>query len=125
MLGIGPSCSCKGWSQKLNILLVPSLYTFSLITSVFNKLDNFKINSSWHDFNTRSKNQLPFPSVKLTSVKKSVAYSAIKVFNHLPLNTLELQENKTFFKTELGKYLLTHVFYSVEKFFAYNNDKKQ
>ena len=62
---------------------------FSVIMFVFNNLGNFKINSYLHDFNTRSKNQLHFPSVKLTSVKKGVTHSDIKRFNHLPLNILE------------------------------------
>jgi len=60
--------------------------------------------------------------VKLTSVEKVVTYSAIKIFNHLPSNILELQENKILSKSALRKYLLTHVFYSVEEFLAHNND---
>ena len=60
-LGIGPRRSCKGWFVKLNILpILLCLYIFSLIIFVFNNLDNFKANSLLHDFNTRSKNQLPF-----------------------------------------------------------------
>ena len=51
-------------------------------------MDNFKTNSSLHDFNTRSKNQLHFPSVKLTSAEKGVTYYAIKIINHLPSNIL-------------------------------------
>ena len=75
-----------------------------------------------HVFNTRSKNQLHFPSVKRTSVEKVVTYSTRKIFNHLPSNILELQENKTLSKSGLRKYLLTHVFYSVEESLAHNND---
>jgi len=58
---------------------------------VFNNLDNFKTNLSFQDFSSRSKNQLHFPSAKRTSVKKCVTYSAIKIFNSLPSNILELQ----------------------------------
>ena len=65
MLGIGPRCSCKGWFVKLNIV-VSFWYIFSLIMFVFNNLDNFKANSL-HDFDTGSKNQLHFSSVKPTS----------------------------------------------------------
>jgi hypothetical protein len=68
---------------------------------LFNNLDNFKASSSWHDFNTMSKNQLHFQSVKLTSIKKGATYSAIKALNHLSLSILELQENKTLFKPAL------------------------
>ena len=72
----------KGWFVKLNILPVPCLYIFLLIMFVFNNLDSFKTNLSLHDFNTGSKNQLHFPSLKLTPVKIGVTYSAIKIFNH-------------------------------------------
>jgi hypothetical protein len=63
--------------------------------------------------------------VKLTSVKKGITYSAIKIFNHLPLNIFELQENKPFFKSALRKYLFTYAFYSVEEFLACNKDEKR
>jgi hypothetical protein len=88
---------------------------------VFNNLVNFKLHSLLYDFSTRSKNELHFPSVKLTSVQKGVTYSAIKIFNHLPSNTQELQESKMLFKSALRKYLLAHVFYCVEEFLVYNN----
>jgi len=61
-----------------------------LIMFVFNNLVNFKLNLSSHDFNTRSKNRLHFPSVKLTPVQKGVTYSAIKICNHLPANIQKL-----------------------------------
>jgi len=122
MLGIGPRCSCKGWLVKLNILPILRLYIFSLIMFIFNNLDNFKTNSLLHDFNTRSKNQLHFPSVKLTFVKMGVIFSATKIFNQLPSNILELQENKMLFKSALRKHFLTHVFYYVEEFLLHNKD---
>ena len=89
---------------------------------IFNNLDNFKTNSLLHDFNTRSKNQLHFPSVKLTFVKMGVIFSATKIFNQLPSNILELQENKMLFKSALRKHFLTHVFYYVEEFLLHNKD---
>ena len=67
---------------------------FSIIVFVFNNMDNFKNISLLDGFNTRSKNQLHFLLVTLTSVKKGAIYSATKIFNQLPSNILELQENK-------------------------------
>jgi len=88
---------------------------------VYNNLVNFKLNLTSHDFNTRSKNQLHFTSVKLTPVQKGVTYSAIKIFNHLPSNIKELQESKMLVKSALRKYVLACVFYSVEEFLLCNN----
>jgi hypothetical protein len=90
---------------------------------VFNHLDIFiKTNSSLYDFKTRRKNQLHFPSVKIPSVKKGVTHSDIKIFNHLPSNILEIQENKMLFKSVLRKHLLTHLFDSVEEFLVCYKD---
>jgi len=47
-----------------------AVYFFLLIIFVFNNLDNFKLNLSSHDFNTRSKNQLHFPSVNSPLFKR-------------------------------------------------------
>jgi len=71
--------------------------------------------------NTRSKKQLHFPSVKLTSVKKGLICIAIKIFNHLPSDILELQENKAPFMSAFRKCLLTHVLYPVEEFLVHDN----
>jgi hypothetical protein len=59
--------------------------------------------------------------VKLFSFIKGVIYSDIKIFNYLISNLLQLQENITLFKSALRKYLITHVFYSVEEILALNN----
>jgi hypothetical protein len=61
VLGTGARCSSKSWFMKINILPVPQLHIFSLIMFVFNNMNNSKTNSSLHDFNIRSKNQLHFP----------------------------------------------------------------
>jgi hypothetical protein len=90
---------------------------------LFKNSDNFKNILLWQDFNSRAKDQLHFPSVKITSIKKGAVYYPIKVFNHLALKILQLRENKTLIKSALRKYFLTHVFYSVEQLLVYNNDK--
>jgi len=46
------------------------VYDFSLLMFLINNVDNFKTNLSLQNFNTQSKNQLQFMSVKLTSVTK-------------------------------------------------------
>jgi hypothetical protein len=87
--------------------------------SVVNNLDEFQTNSSVHGINTRRKNQLHTPSVKLSSIQKGVTYSSIKIFNSLPSNILKLQNYKLIFKSALRKYLLTHAFYSIEEFLSH------
>ena len=68
---------------------ITKLVYFFVNMFVINNLDNFITNLLLHDFNTRSKNQLHFLSLQLTSVKKGVPYFAIKIFSHLPSNIFE------------------------------------
>jgi hypothetical protein len=48
---------------------------------------------------------------------KCITRSVLNIY--LPSNRLELQENETLFKSTLRKYLLTHVFHSVEEFLVH------
>jgi hypothetical protein len=64
----------------------------------------------------RQKNQLHKPLIKFSSIQKGAVYSAINVFNKLPLYITQLQQNKVQFKNALQKYLLMHTFYMVEQF---------
>jgi hypothetical protein len=116
MLGLGPRCSCRRWVVKLSILTVPSLYIYSLIMFVYNNPGSSTLNSSIHNFNTRSKNQLHLPTVNFSSIQIGVTYTSLRIFNALPSNVLQLQTNKVSFKSALTKYLLANAFYSVDEF---------
>jgi hypothetical protein len=76
----------------------------------------FQTNSSVHDINIRYKNQLHIPSARLSAIRRSITYSAIKIFNKLPLSISRLKNDMLVFKSALRNYLLTHVFYSIEEF---------
>jgi hypothetical protein len=45
MLGLGPSCSCKSWFKKLDILRVPSVHIFAWTMFVVRNPDNFQTNT--------------------------------------------------------------------------------
>jgi len=78
---------CRLVSETKYFVITKLAYFF--INMFVINLDKFETNSLLHDFNTRSKNQLHFLSLKLTSVKKGVIYFAIKIFSHLPSNIFE------------------------------------
>jgi hypothetical protein len=77
-------------------------------------LHYFQTNSSVNDINTRYKNQLQIPSVRLSAIQRGITYSAIKIFNKLPPSISRLKKDKLVFA--IRNYLLTHVFYSIEEF---------
>jgi hypothetical protein len=122
MLGLGPRCSYRRQFVKLHTLPVPSLYVFLLIMFVHNNMDNFKTNSLIHNFNTRSKNQLHLPTVHLACIQEGVKYSALRIFNALPTNLLQLQTHKVLFKLALRKYLLVSAFCSVDEFLVHSRN---
>ena len=68
----------------------------------------FQTNSSVHEINTRYKNQLHAPSVRITAIEECTNYSAIKIFNKLPPRIWGLH---MFVKLALRKYYLTHLFF--------------
>jgi len=56
------------------------------------------------------------PTSSLTKVQKGVYYSAITLFNSLPLGIKKVAHNTNKFKYELKKFLIKNSFYSVEDY---------
>ena len=52
----------------------------------------FQTNSCIHKIDTRHKNKLHVPSVRLSTLERAMTYSVIKIFNKLPLRILELKK---------------------------------
>ena len=53
---------------------------------------------------------------------KRCTYSCIKIFNRVPASILKFQKDKSNFKYELRKCLVTHAFCSVEEFLSHDQD---
>ena len=87
---------------------------------VVEDLHYFQTNSSIHEINTRYKNHLQIPPVRLAAMQRGSIYSAIKTFNTLPTGISGHKNNNKLFKSALRKYLLTHIFYSIEEFLSNN-----
>jgi len=107
MLGLGYRSSCRAWFKQLDILTAPRLYIYSVVLFVICNSSYFKTNFSVHSIHTRQKNHLHKPLVKFTSILRGITYSAIKVFNKLPLDVTQIQLDKMEFKNALKEYLLT------------------
>jgi len=115
VLGISLRSSCRKCFKKLEVLPRPSMYIYSLMLFAVDNLHYFQTNSSVHAINTGYKNQLTLPSVRLSAIQRGTTYSTVKIFK-LPPCISRLKNDKIVFKPALRKYLLTHVFYSVEEF---------
>ena len=86
LLRLGPSRSYRQGFKKLDILRFPCFYTYALMLFAVKNLNIYQTNFSVYGMNTRHKNKLHIPSVRLTSIQRSVYYSSLKLFNQLPQN---------------------------------------
>jgi hypothetical protein len=109
-LGLGHRSSCREAFKKLDILTVPSMYICAMVMFVVGNPDIYQTNYTLHGINTRRTNELHIPSVKLSVIQKGVLYSSITVFNTLPSNIVDLQNNTFRFQNDLRRYLARNVF---------------
>jgi len=79
----------------------------------------FQINTDYHSFNTRNKNDLHLHTINLKLSQKGIAFSGAKVFNHLPLELKKLAHDAKRFKSALQTFLFTNSFYSIEEYLNY------
>jgi len=82
----------------------------------------FQTGLETHELHTRSKNQLFIPIANLTSIKKEITSSDIKIDDSLPSNILYLKNDRKQFKNDLYRHLLNNSFYPVQEFLEYSRD---
>jgi len=75
----------------------------------------FSTNTENHNIETRQRNNLYLPQVKLTIYQKGAYYSGIEIFNHLPLEIKNVTGNQKKFKIALKIFLYTYSFYTMER----------
>jgi len=121
MAGAQPRTLCRSLLKQLEILPAPCQYTLSLLNFVISDQEIFQTNSSVHNINTRNKHHLHRPSANLSCFQKSTFFAGIKSFNSLPPSVTILKNDKVNFKAALRKYIHTHSFDSVDKFFMCRN----
>jgi hypothetical protein len=115
MVGAHPRTPCRSLFKKLEILLVPCQYIFSLMNFFVNNRASFQTNSSVYSINTRNKKHLHGPIANLSCFQKSAFYSAIRIFNSLPRSLTNLKNEKAQFKVAVRRYLNAHSFYPVDE----------
>ena len=104
MSGAEPRASCKGLFRRLELLPVLCQYILSLMLFFIDNPNNFQTVAEVRGLCTRSKNQLFIPNTNLRGVQKGITYSAIKIYNSLPITILSLKNDRKRFKNELHRY---------------------
>jgi hypothetical protein len=115
--------SCHGLFKRLGIVPLQSQYILSLALFVIKNMEIFTSNSNIHTKNTRNKFNLFLPQTKLTKYKKGIYFADTKIFNYLPENIKKLSDNTNKFKSELKKFLLLGLFYSIEEFYGWTSKR--
>ena len=71
---------------------------------------------------TRYNKNLNLPMAILTAFQKGAYFFlGIKLFNHLPINIKTLSKETKLLNHALNRFLLLHLFYSIEMYFNYDN----
>ena len=109
--------SCRKLFLNLEILPLPSQYTFSLLLFMLRNKNQFLVNSEIHHIDTRQHANFHQPSVNVTKYQKGVYYLGVNVFNMLPSYTKKESDNPKKFEVILQKCLYKNSFYSLHEFF--------
>jgi len=114
--------SCRGLVKQLGILPLQSQYVFSLMMFVAKNREIFVINANFHNFPTRSHNDLHLPNANLSVFQKGVYFSGVKIFNNLPTDLKQISHNIHKIQKTLKRFLLDNSFYSLEDYYNWTEN---
>ena len=111
---LGYRDDCRGGFISLNILTFPSIYILETLLFVRNNIDMYPTNLHIHSLDTRGKELLTIPALRLSKSQNGPNYLGIKFFNKLPPEVRHLEPKQ--FKRWVHGFLARHPFYSVAEF---------
>lgn len=111
-----PRDSLQDLFKDIDILTLPSLYIFVNIMYVRKNLHLYTKNNEVHGFNTRNRNKLCAPKLRLSKSSKSFIGNSIRFYNKIPDNVTALTDIK--FKTHVKHVLIKKAYYKVNDYIA-------
>lgn len=117
MAGLRTRDSCKPFFLSAKIMTLRSILIFELAVIIHESKSHLPIHRDFHEYNTRSKDNLVTPLLRLTISQKSPEALGIKIYNKLPLSYRSL--NMTQFKRQLHTLLVDNCFYCLNEFFCF------
>ena len=115
MCKVDQHTSCRNLSRTLGILPLPCLYISEMVCWIKYYRGKLELNSDLHNYNTRHKTDLHPLTRRINLAKNSGLNMGIILYNRLPQNIKKL-DTKHIFKNGVKKFLLQHVFYSVDEY---------
>jgi hypothetical protein len=108
-----PDFSCKQLFKDHKILTFYAIYVFQTVLLVKNYSKYTSLNSDFHTYNTRFKNNYHMPHRRLNFTNNSPFVRGVKFFNVLPESIKSLSGGR--FKNELKSWLIDLTPYSLEE----------
>lgn len=112
--GLGARVSLREKFKDASILTVASQYILENIMYVRKNINEFKLNSDIHNYNTRNKHKLAVPAHRLRKVSTSFVGNCTRFYNKVPTDIVNLPLNK--FKSHVKSSLLSKAYYAVNDF---------
>lgn len=106
--------SCRPLFKELGIMTLPSIYIFFTLLRIKENLNKYPTRRDIHSHNTRNRNTIDTPHIRLTKTKNSYGYNGQRLFNKLPTFLRELSLNR--YKNYLKKWLTVNPIYSTNEF---------
>jgi hypothetical protein len=113
--GVSRLSSYRQLFKDLNLLPLPCMYIFKLVSYIkwhFAALDQ---NIAVHNYNTRQKLNLHVQFCRTNVFKNGVMNMGMRLYNKIPNKIREVGKMRHF-KRVFRSYLVRHVFYSVEEY---------
>lgn len=114
MFGLPKRTSVRNYFKNNQIMTVISLYIFNSLLEIHDNKINMNKNKDVHSYNLRNREKLFKYKTKLEKVKKQGIYNKISMYNQLPNNVTNLNNND--FKKVLKEFFEINPFYSVNEF---------
>lgn len=111
---LGSRVSLRELFKSINILTMPSLYIYMNIMYVRKNIDHLEKLGDRHTHNTRNKNKIASCKSRLAKVSKSFVGMSIKLYNKLPVDIVNLSDNK--FKKTIKAVLTQKAYYKINDY---------
>lgn len=105
---------CRQIFIDFKVLTLFSLYIYQCLMYLRNNIDQTSCRGDIHSYNTRSRNNVNLPQVRLEKTDKHPLIIGSKFYNKLPVDLRLLSDND--FKRKLKRFLCLKAFYSKEEF---------
>lgn len=106
--------SCRPLFKELRVMTLPAIYIYYTLIRTKEDISQFPIRGDVHTHNTRNRNTIDTPQVRLTKTQVNYGYNGQRIFNKLPQQIRNMTMNH--FKKYLKQWLTENCIYTIDEF---------